>query len=548
MDNETEAASWYVPCDDELSEEVASWCVGGETDLQMEGAPWGGSDAFGPAPSWHAPQSFGDAQWGFNNNPDFDYDLDFEGAGATQRWQWLPDEFAASMQAAPRGSGGASSSTSRSGNGSLDHKNVRRTVDFAAEYASREDIQVVTTLMLRSMPRNFSRRKLFALLDDNGFKDRYDFLYLPLDSSTHCSVGYAFVNFLDPDSAAEFKTMMYGYTFPGFPYNDPRDSRKRAMHISTAHLQGVERNLEHLRMSAVLTSNPAARPWFKHLDENPKENVFFEESPEMMLSFMNSAQWWTPEEAQQALEEPLSASVAPAASGELDADWRVPPPPGLDEEEDLDLEAARRAAEAVLAVCWRQPSPLYPQGERLLIILERILGMALRLPESALRCPYEVHLPPHLSRCLNFLAVAAGSQLASSGLSRQGDASLQALPRALMEMRDTSNVRIERLGDIVDTKPMDIQDWPALGGFPKAAEKFSRPVKSSSKIIRKAPAKDSPLMGLSSPTPSWLVPLPALPPPVEFDEKGEARPYHDFALFAKADFTREVAGTATALV
>merc|ERR1740130_1427124 len=130
-------------------------------------------------------------------------DCDF---GDMQNWQWGPEELAAAHAFAQHGgSSRTSSSTAGAGIGSL-HKHVRRNVDLASQY---EESKAVTTLMLRSMPRNFTRRKLFSLLDDNGFMDKYDFLYLPLDSGTHCSVGYAFVNFDDPESASTFKTTMY---------------------------------------------------------------------------------------------------------------------------------------------------------------------------------------------------------------------------------------------------------------------------------------------------------------------------------------------------
>ena len=38
-----------------------------------------------------------------------------------------------------------------------------------------------TTVMLRNVPNNYTREMFLALLDDNGFAGRYDFVYLPCD-------------------------------------------------------------------------------------------------------------------------------------------------------------------------------------------------------------------------------------------------------------------------------------------------------------------------------------------------------------------------------
>ena len=55
-----------------------------------------------------------------------------------------------------------------------------------------------TTVMLRNMPNNYSRTMLLELLDAEGFAGQYDFLYLPMDFQSRASLGYAFINFVDP--------------------------------------------------------------------------------------------------------------------------------------------------------------------------------------------------------------------------------------------------------------------------------------------------------------------------------------------------------------
>ncbi|CAE7815270.1 ML4, partial [Symbiodinium sp. CCMP2456] len=54
-----------------------------------------------------------------------------------------------------------------------------------------------TTVMLRNIPNNYTREMFLALLDDNGFAGRYDFVYVPCDFRRQANLGYAFVNLVD---------------------------------------------------------------------------------------------------------------------------------------------------------------------------------------------------------------------------------------------------------------------------------------------------------------------------------------------------------------
>merc|ERR1712232_62 len=51
-----------------------------------------------------------------------------------------------------------------------------------------------TTVMLRNMPNNYSRKMFIEMLDHEGFTGHMDFLYLPMDFERRASLGYAFVN------------------------------------------------------------------------------------------------------------------------------------------------------------------------------------------------------------------------------------------------------------------------------------------------------------------------------------------------------------------
>jgi hypothetical protein len=58
-----------------------------------------------------------------------------------------------------------------------------------------------TTVVLRNLPSHLSRYELVTLLDEAGFREKYDFVYLPTNFRNMTVFGYAIVNFNDPASA-----------------------------------------------------------------------------------------------------------------------------------------------------------------------------------------------------------------------------------------------------------------------------------------------------------------------------------------------------------
>lgn len=59
------------------------------------------------------------------------------------------------------------------------------------------EILGLTTLMIKNIPMKFMQQDVLQLINPN-FHGKYDYFYLPMDLKTQSSVGYAFINFIDP--------------------------------------------------------------------------------------------------------------------------------------------------------------------------------------------------------------------------------------------------------------------------------------------------------------------------------------------------------------
>jgi len=140
----------------------------------------------------------------------------------------------------------------------LSHGEVPRRLSLEEWSKAQQDKDSVTTLMVRNVPNRYDRAMLMQELDDLGFQDKYDFVYLPIDSSTHWNVGYAFVNFDEPKDAADCMARLEGHQFIRFRHNN-----KRVAQVSVAHIQGLEKNLAHCSGTSLFLLRPWLRPWVR---------------------------------------------------------------------------------------------------------------------------------------------------------------------------------------------------------------------------------------------------------------------------------------------
>jgi hypothetical protein len=112
----------------------------------------------------------------------------------------------------------------------------------AAEHTEVDDR---TTLMLRNLPKSYSRTNLLRILDEEGFQSTYCFIYVPTNFKSLSGFGYAFVAFHSHEDAERAKARFHGYDWevPGVQRCDVAWS---------GPVQGREQHVERYRNSPVM--------------------------------------------------------------------------------------------------------------------------------------------------------------------------------------------------------------------------------------------------------------------------------------------------------
>jgi len=102
-----------------------------------------------------------------------------------------------------------------------------------------------TTVVLQNLPDGFTRDMLLSLLDDAGFKGRYDFAYLPVAFSTMSCLNHCFVNMVLPADAEALMEKLTGQEWP--------NCRDKVCGVAWNHAQqGLAALVERYRNSPVM--------------------------------------------------------------------------------------------------------------------------------------------------------------------------------------------------------------------------------------------------------------------------------------------------------
>lgn len=105
-----------------------------------------------------------------------------------------------------------------------------------------------TTVMIRHIPNKYSLRTLTEELN-HKFKNKYDIVYLPIDYTNNCNLGFAFINFIHPLYIVDFYDSFSGKKWKRFL------STKRC-ELAYAKIQGRNDLLIHFEKGVVMNSQP----------------------------------------------------------------------------------------------------------------------------------------------------------------------------------------------------------------------------------------------------------------------------------------------------
>eukprot|EP00928_Gymnodinium_smaydae_P049343 TRINITY_DN33107_c0_g1_i1.p1 TRINITY_DN33107_c0_g1~~TRINITY_DN33107_c0_g1_i1.p1 ORF type:complete len:243 (-),score=40.20 TRINITY_DN33107_c0_g1_i1:122-850(-) len=109
-----------------------------------------------------------------------------------------------------------------------------------------------TTLMIRNLPNTVSTIDLKKTVDDTGFADLYDILYVPFRvGNDNKNLGFAFVNFLSQTIADEFSRAWLAF-------------KKDGISVSFANVQGRDENIKMMKKKKLhRIQDPRLKPFVR---------------------------------------------------------------------------------------------------------------------------------------------------------------------------------------------------------------------------------------------------------------------------------------------
>lgn len=115
-----------------------------------------------------------------------------------------------------------------------------------------------TTLMIKNIPNKYSQKMLLSTVDEKH-RGLFDFFYLPIDFKNKCNVGYAFINFIDPQCIPNFHEEFHNKKWEKF-------NSEKVCEITYARIQGKQNLITHFQNSSLMNEDKKCRPIIFHSD------------------------------------------------------------------------------------------------------------------------------------------------------------------------------------------------------------------------------------------------------------------------------------------
>jgi len=136
-----------------------------------------------------------------------------------------------------------SGSSAREGAGRMKRGGIASHVGTKPETPASER----TTVQFKNIPNDYTRQMFLDMLDAEGFKHAYDFVYLPVDLNRNrpTNKGYAFINFIKSSEAERFAKHFEGWAKWKF-------SSSKIGVVVWGAVQGLQANIAEHRNSAIM--------------------------------------------------------------------------------------------------------------------------------------------------------------------------------------------------------------------------------------------------------------------------------------------------------
>ena len=129
-------------------------------------------------------------------------------------------------------------------------KNKKKSLDIPRNKIHLESVlrqkDKRTTIMIRHIPNKYTL-KLFSDEINKCFYNKYDVLYLPVDTDNHCNLGFGFINFVEPVHIIDFYDRYCGKKWEKF-------NSDKICELAYAKVQGKEELIKHITQSGVTNS------------------------------------------------------------------------------------------------------------------------------------------------------------------------------------------------------------------------------------------------------------------------------------------------------
>jgi hypothetical protein len=123
------------------------------------------------------------------------------------------------------------------------HSNTGNTPSTLSAVAEAESAEpAITTMQIRNIPNRCTKEEVLRHIDGLGFANQFDLFHMPMDKKRKSNLGFAFINFMQAETASLFQKQMKGTCVTG----DRAQNPKKSCTVAPAGIQGLEIYIRNL--------------------------------------------------------------------------------------------------------------------------------------------------------------------------------------------------------------------------------------------------------------------------------------------------------------